>query len=64
MTQPNKRHDEDKKLVKEIILVLIIKVVVLFVIWHSFFDEPTRIDNPSMVADSLLSPSRNQGEIQ
>lgn len=56
------KPSNDKLLLKEIIIILVIKVIVLFVIWHSFFDEPTSIDNPKTVADSVFGHVVEQGE--
>ncbi|MBE0438609.1 MAG: hypothetical protein IBX57_02405 [Gammaproteobacteria bacterium] len=56
------KQSNDKLLLKEIIVILVIKVIVLFVIWHSFFDEPTSIDSPKTVADSVLGHILEQGE--
>lgn len=44
----------DKRLLREIIFVLVIKVIVLFAIWHLFFDEqtPITIDN---IAEKIIS---------
>ncbi len=53
---------QDKRLFREIIVVLIIKVILLFIIWHYFFDEPQAIDSPQTVADKLFNHGTAQGE--
>lgn len=52
----------DKLLLREIVIILVIKVIVLVVIWHSFFDEPTATDNPQTVADSILGHATEKGD--
>lgn len=44
----------DRRLLKEIIFVLVIKVIVLFAIWHLFFDEqtPMTLEN---IAEKVIS---------
>jgi len=43
-------------------VILVVKVIVLVVIWHNFFDQPTEIDSPKVIADKLLSQDVEQGE--
>jgi len=56
------KSPHDKLLLREIIVILVIKVIILFAIWHSFFDEPTQIESPKTVADSVLGHVDEQGE--
>lgn len=56
------KSPDDKLLLKEISIILVVKVVLLFVIWHSFFDEPTIIDSPEVVADKVVGHIVEQGE--
>lgn len=56
------KSPHDKKLLTEIVVILVVKVIVLVVIWHSFFDQPTEIDSPKVIADKLLSQDVEQGE--
>lgn len=51
----------DRNLLLEITIVLIIKVALLFVIWHSFFSADPDLDNTDAVAESFLGTSE-QGE--
>ncbi len=56
------KSSHDKLLLREIIIILVIKVILLFVIWHSFFDDPTPIESPKTVADKVFGQVAEQGE--
>ncbi len=48
----------DKRLLKEIIFVLVIKVIVLFAIWHLFFDQQTPITVDNIAEKIISDPQR------
>lgn len=58
----NNQAPSDKKLVAEIIIVLLVKLVLLFVIWNSFFSHPPANTTSQGVATILLD-SAEQGEV-
>lgn len=45
----------DKKLLRELIVVLIVKLILLFFIWHSFFDSETPPVTATTIADKFIS---------
>ncbi len=45
----------DKILIREIVLILLIKVILLFFIWHSFFDNSTSPVTANTIADQFIS---------
>jgi len=52
----------NKILIREIIFVLLIKLVLLFVIWNSFFDHGSAPITANAIADKLISNSSIQGD--
>lgn len=51
----------DKRLLTELALMLLLKLMLLFVIWNQFFSSPPGLDNSKATAQKLLS-STSQGE--
>jgi hypothetical protein len=52
--------DSDSKLLVEIAVILVIKVSLLFVIWHAFFsDKPAEVSAESIANTLIIS---EQGE--
>jgi len=57
-----KKSSSDKWLLRELIFVLIIKVIVLYAIWYVFFDTPQTIDSPKTIDEKLFNLSTDQGD--
>ncbi|GAB4288714.1 MAG: hypothetical protein Kow0083_01340 [Methylophaga sp.] len=51
----------DKRLLKELAVMLVFKLALLFVIWHQFFSQSPELDNSQATAQQILSSSL-QGE--
>ena len=51
----------DKKLLLELVLMLALKLVLLFIIWHSFFSAAPDSLTATNIAETLLSDI-SQGE--
>jgi hypothetical protein len=47
----------DKILLREIIIILFVKLVLLFFIWHSFFNDETLPVTANTIADKFISDS-------
>ena len=47
----------DKILLREIIIILLVKLVLLFFIWHSFFSDETSPITSHTIADKFISDS-------
>ncbi|KKL69570.1 hypothetical protein LCGC14_2113620 [marine sediment metagenome] len=47
----------DKILLREIILILFIKSILLFVIWHNFFSDPPPPVTAETIAEKFISDS-------
>lgn len=48
---------QDKILLREIIVILFVKLILLFFIWHSFFNEDTSPVTSNAIADKFISDS-------
>ncbi|WP_438970952.1 cytochrome oxidase putative small subunit CydP [Methylophaga sp.] len=57
----NKLLLTDRKLLLELAIVLVLKLFLLFIIWHHFFSTPPNLDNTQSTAERLLHHS-SQGE--
>jgi Tfp pilus assembly protein PilW len=49
-----KNQFNDKRLIKELVIVLIIKLILLFAIYNCFFDTPSTADTPDEIAEKVL----------
>lgn len=47
----------DKVLIREIIIILFVKVILLYFIWHSFFNDDTSPVTADAIADKFISDS-------
>jgi len=47
----------DKILLREITIILLVKLVLLFFIWHSFFNDDTPPITANAIADKFISDS-------
>ena len=47
----------DKILLRELIIILFVKLVLLFFIWHSFFNDETPPVTANAIADKFISDS-------
>jgi len=47
----------DKILLREIIIILFVKLILLFFIWHSFFNDDTTPVTANTIADKFISDS-------
>lgn len=45
----------DKILLREIVIVLLVKLVLLFIIWHSFFDDDVPPVTANAISDKFIS---------
>ena len=59
----NNSNSGDKKLVTEIVIVLLVKLVLLFVIWNSFFShapaDPSSHDMATILLDNTEKGETN-----
>jgi len=47
----------DKILLRELVVILFIKVILLFLIWHSFFNDDASPVTSQAIADKFISDS-------
>lgn len=49
------KYIHDKKLLREIVVVLIVKLLLIFFIWHSFFDDTASPITANTIADKFIN---------
>jgi hypothetical protein len=51
---------DDKKLIVELTLMLVLKLLLLTIIWYQFFSTSPALDNQTATSNRILQPSSGE----
>jgi hypothetical protein len=51
---------DDKKLIIELTLMLVLKLILLTIIWYQFFSTSPALDNQTATSNRILQPSSGE----